>query len=915
VVDSGIMDEFLAEATEHLANAEDDILALEQGETGTETVHRLFRALHTVKGAASFLNLQRITTLAHSLEEVVGKFRVGSLAPTEEIVEALLKAVDLLKLLLQDPENENLSIASHVEGLRQLLERGTSDVGHEPVRTTVVPPLPGQATQVPPVGPIDLPPTIHPQLPAVVQEPEAGIPAGERVSRAGESESGGADLTDHSVRISLALLDRLMNLASELVLVRNQNLQAIDDGHQDQLAAIAQRLDVVTSELQSTIMQTRMRPIRPVFARFSRIVRDLAKKLGKEVELVIAGADVELDKNIIEAIGEPLTHLIRNAVDHGLEKPADRLAANKPRRGKIYLSAWHRAGQVHIEVKDDGRGMHVDALKRAALNQGLLTPEQADAMTAREAYALVFEPGFSLASKVTDISGRGMGMDAVKVAFEKLGGAVELDSRQGEYTRLTVNLPLTLAILPALVVNLEGGRFAIPQVNIDEVVLLHGEKVYQELKLVDGRDVYWLRNKLLPVLRLSRLLKVEKTFVDEATGRRRPDRRSARTDRRAEDHGSHGGPDRRGPAEGRRGSVTNSASVVVLRYGNEQFGLLVDSVVDTEEIVVKALHEPLKACGAYAGTTVLGDGQVAMIIDVAALVELGGLRFSTVEQRQAPVTSSAAAGQSMLLFNIGGQETFALPLCLIARVEEVPRSTIERADGREYVVRGKSTLRLVRLEQVVPNFEASYDQEKLFVVILKGARHAGVLVSSLEDTVEVRADMSCQSLGQSLLLGTAIVRGRLTLFPDLYAVVESVVPLSDGTHGGPRRVLLVEDSVSYVALLVPFFRSIGIESVHASNGAEALSCLKEDRFDAVISDIEMPVMDGFEFARRFRQEALDQTLPLVAVSGLDEEFIETRALQAGFDAFFSKLNHGNLLQELEGYLRQRVRLASTGGQA
>lgn len=934
--DPELTEAFLAEAAEHLATVEDDILALEKGEAGEETVHHLFRALHTVKGSSSFLDVPRVTALAHDLENVVGKIRTGALHADERVTEALLEGVDKLKALLGNLEDESIDIEAEMAALRHFTgssgarERG----GKKPEGKSKTPTgrraraLAG-AAEDPAVGVgvgLDAAAVSSPPPPQLDAQQAVSLRPGAPPSRTPSRLPGSADAGGGSaVRISLSLLDKLMNLATELVLVRNQNMQAVAIGDRKQLLAIAQRLNVVTSDLQASIMQTRMRPVGAVLGKFNRYVRDLAKKLGKEVELEVYGSDVELDKNIIEAINDPLTHLVRNAVDHGTEPPGVREREGKPRRGRVTLSAYHQGGQVNIRIEDDGKGMDPEALKREALLKDLINLEQAESMPDRDAFNLIFAPGFSLADEVTDVSGRGVGMDVVKAAFKKLGGVVDVSSTAGRGTTITIKLPLTLAIVPTLIVAIERSCFAIPQVNIDEIVWLYGDEVFQSLMRVDDQEVYWLRGKLLPILRLSKVLGVTRTYTEAESGHSLPDRRADAPDRRGAAAGEAeerpeaprepepvgGQPlpeaddERREGRVDRRISIENSVNIVVLKLGEERFGLLVDRIIDTEEIVVKPLHDQLKSCGAFAGTTVLGDGRIAMILDVGALVELGRLRLGKLEPAVTRITSSQRARQTVLLFNIGGPETFAVPLSLITRVEEVPVERIHRANDREYFEYRGNISPLIRLENADGSLTARYGEQLLYVIVPKCRRPVGVLAATILDTFEASAEIDSDTISREGYYGSALIEGRLTLFIDLFTMIERLEPdwLAEGKGSAAprRRVLLVEDSALFASLITPQLKNSGFQVVYARNGEEGLEHLSRQRFDFVVSDLEMPVMDGFELARRVRGNEAYRALPLLAISSLRDESIETEARRAGFDRFESKLDHENLLRAIVGF--------------
>ncbi len=915
MIDREIMEAFITESREHLATIEEEILGLERGDVDPERINALYRALHTVKGAASFLGLRKPTELAHALEDVLGQLRAGALRPNEELTEALLAGVDKLKQFVDRPEDESPTIEAEVAALNRILLGDGAGDGDEPAEATLAAEVAAAAAPLrsaPVTSGAELgsagtagPPAPGQPCTEADGESPAGPAATAAKSQSGESSptSVGAD----TVRISLAVLDKLMNLGGELVLVRNQVLQAIDSANPEHLSAVGQRLNAVTSELQGTIMQTRMRPVGDVFSRYRRVVRDLARTRHKQVELAIDGADVELDKNIIEAIKDPLTHLVRNAVDHGIESPSERAAKGKSLRGTIVLGAFHHGGQVHIRVADDGKGMDPAALKERAIECGLITREQSELMAAREAFNLIFTPGFSMAREVTDISGRGVGMDVVKASFNRLGGVIDVASTVDVGSAITVRLPLTLAIVPALIVAVEDVCFAVPQLNIDEVVWLYGDKVHQSLDMVDDQEVYWLRGKLLPVLRLSKLLDIPKTFT-AGGGDKVDDRRDQRPDRRA-GRSAIEQESRRGLIE-RRLSFRNSVYILVLELGNESFGLLVDRVIDTEEIVVKALHDQLKSCGAFAGTTVLGDGRIAMILDVAAVVELAGLSYRQVDTALRPQRSSSEAPRTALLFDVGGSEHFAAPLASITRVEEIRRSDIQIASGREYLRYRGQVLPLLRLERAIDDIEVDYPDEPLYVIIPKCSRPFGVLAARILDTVEIGVDIDTETVTARGIFGTSVVDSKLTLLVDFFAVLDYIDPEGLRPEGRrpqrPAVALLVEDSEFIAAQISNHLKSAGVTVRRAVNGAEGLERLGEELPDLIISDIEMPVMDGLEFAQRVRADARTRDIPLYAVSAMVDDSLAARSLEAGFDAFQSKNDSGGLFQRLLAWCHGEV---------
>lgn len=996
--DADILREFIAEAQEHLATTEDDILAVERegSDADVDTVNRLFRSLHTIKGGAGFLELTRVKELAHSLENIVGRIRDQGLVADSVISEALLRGVDKLRALIEAPDDDSIDIQEEMALAKAALDRepaGAPD--SESVEPTASPQahfdpsgydLAAAAEQgcylyefsidlvAECAGKSRTPAGLLEELKAACTvldtsldlsaleqiAPDAGgrqecfllvstvlddfeiISAGldvaagnvrafspEEVARfashtadkgsSDESTGGGEGAEQDSpptaappksaparqtgrspeqtIRISVELIDRLMNLASELVLVRNQNALAVTNRDLEQLTKTNQQLNVVTSELQSSIMQTRMRPVGTVFSRFNRVVRDLARRLGKEIDLRIAGADVELDKGIIESIADPLTHLVRNAVDHGIEDPESRRRAGKDVVGLVKLSAFHQAGQVKIQIVDDGKGIDPEGIKGAAIGKGVITSDQASVMPDQEAYSLIFEPGFSTAADITDVSGRGVGMDVVKSNLQQLGGTVDVDSSVGKGTTITIELPLTLAIIPALVVKVEDIWFAIPQLNIVEVVWLHGEEVYQGLKMVGDREVYWLRGKMLPLVRLSGLLDVQKTYRHPDRGDPQPDRRAQRGDRRREAQGDDGG--RRGGTPERRMSIENSLYILVLRHGTERFGLIVDTVIDTEEIVVKSLHRHLQDCRAFAGTTVLGNGRIAMIIDVGGLSEIGDFQVPTLEGAENEIRSSSEDIQNLLLFDAGGEERFGLPLCLVRRVEEISVEEIQTVNEREYLNFRDGLIPLVRVEEALSPIEVRYPRDHLFVIVPKSERPVGIVIANIVDTITVLSAMDAATIRRPGIVGSQLIDGKIVQMMDPSELVARALPgwdLPADERQTCPRVLLVDDSAFYQALLGAYLRAHGMDVTIVENGREALEKLRAEAFDAVVSDLEMPVMDGFSLARKLRREDGGASLPLLAVSAADEHFMGPRALDSGFGGFSPK-------HDLEGMLR------------
>jgi two-component system chemotaxis sensor kinase CheA len=750
-----------------------------------------------------------------------------------------------------------------------------------------------------------------------------------------------------TIRINVSILDKLMTLAGELVLVRNQQLMSMersDAANRD----ITQRLDIVTTELQGTIMRTRMQPIGNVLGKLPRIVRDLSMKLGKQITLDIKGNEVELDKTILESLTDPLTHIIRNCCDHGIEKPKERELAGKPPTGTVKVSAFHEAGQINIVIKDDGRGINPEKVGKSVVAKGLKSEADLAQMTDKEILNLIMLPGFSTAEQISDVSGRGVGMDVVKHSIEELGGSVELESWHGQGTSLHLRLPLTLAIIPCLIVKVDEHRFAIPQVNLVELVCLYDEEVHNKIEVAGIQEVYRLRDRLLPMVRLHEVLERPVPFTrDTKAGiaekhRRRSARKLAEWEhRRAAERGrpeDGAKEDEASSADetaqaaqaaagngGQAGTsrmvqpVEDSASMetlnfAVVKVGADRFGLIVDQVLGTEEIVVKPLHPALKSLRCYSGATVMGDGAVSLILDIEGIARHAGV---SLEQLSDEIVSQTAAGasrldtQSILLFQSGRKEQFALALPLIRRIERIGMQQVEQVGQKEFItVDGVSTL-VLRLDKFL-SVSPCEERQEMFLILPKYCHQPfGILMSRIIDIEEAAVHLNTESYSEDGLLGTDIIRGHLTLFPDIYRLIEKAEPqwFADrkrmAPSDGKKRVLLLEDS-SFMRLMVQkYLESDGYDVTPAEDGRQALERMHEHDFDIVVSDIEMPVMDGLEYIKNVRMGARQRDIPAIALTALNTDYDRDRALGYGFDGYQVKIDRERFLAEVARLLNTR----------
>jgi len=739
-----IIKEFLVESNEGLDRFDRDLLALEKDCSSRELLDSVFRAIHTIKGTGGVLGYEKLVGVAHAGESLLSRMRDGSLVLSPEIATALLNMADVLRRMLEQiaasgGEGE-ADCSSVIAGLNAVM--GAKNPRPAPPTKRDAGPQP------------DLPPRLGDILvtqqickPADVEaaaelqqegDPRTlgeilvatGAAHPQAVAEGLKVQSDHRDVSSNTIRVDVALLDKVMNLVGELVLARNQVLQFTAGREDSGFLSTAQRLNLITTELQEGVMKTRMQPIGNVWNKLPRIVRDMSVSCGKRVEVAMEGADTELDKTIIEAIKDPLTHIIRNAVDHGVELPERRTAAGKPPEGHLLLRAFHEGGQVNIEISDDGAGIDTDKLKAKAIAKGLISSDHAARMSEREVLNLAFAPGLSTAEQVSNISGRGVGMDVVKTNIEKIGGAVDLQSARGKGTLLKIKIPLTLAIIPALIVTSGGERFAIPQVSLIELVRCEGEQA--GIENIHGAPVYRLRGHLLPLVDLNRELRLDAQ---------------------------------------RRGESVN---IVVLQAGDRQFGLVVDEINDTEEIVVKPLSKQLKSVACFAGATIMGDGHVALILDVLGLAQMARvlceLREQSLAERGAAAAEAAAHRESWLLFRLGKSGRMAVPLSLVSRLEEFPAAKTERYAGREVIQYRDQIMPLIRLAEAL-GYAGSVDGELLQVVVYAAnGRSVGLVVDEILDIAEQAVEVQPMQEAK-MLKGAAVIQQRVTDLLDVPALL------------------------------------------------------------------------------------------------------------------------------------------------
>jgi len=754
--DNQIVQEFLIESYENLDNLERELVTLESHPDDMKALASIFRMIHTIKGTCGFLGFGKLEKVAHVGESLLSRLRDGELKLTPEMTTALLKTADAIRQMLSSIE------ANGNEGERNDQEL-IATLTRMQYAKNVTPPNPPEL----PIAagkPLDeglLEPEVTPEDPArnataYVEPASDHAVATSSIEPVAHPVAGKSQASESTIRVDVGLLDKLMNLVGELVLARNQILQFTNSLGHNGLLATGQRLNLIATELQEGVMKTRMQPIGNVWTKFPRTVRDVATHCGKLVRIEMEGRETELDKTIIEAIKDPLMHMVRNAVDHGVERPEARRAAGKAEEGRLLLRAYHEGGQVNIEISDDGAGIDCARLRAKAIKRGLITAEQAERMSDRESVNLIFHPGLSTAEQISNVSGRGVGMDVVRTNIEKIGGTVDVSSAPGLGTTVRMKIPLTLAIIPALIVTSARGRYAIPQVSLLELLRLKAGEASSKIEQVQGSHVYRLRGRLLPLVYLDRELK------------RCPEKDSAA--------GAH-----------------KAVNIVVLQADDRQFGLVVDEINDTEEIVVKPLGKQIKSVSTFAGATIMGDGKVALILDVLGLAQrahvVGEVRErSAVEDADRAAKKEAEqARQTLLLIQEAHGERMAIPLSLIARLEEFNRDAVERAGGQEVVQYRGHILPLMRIAEYLGKHRngsavkshaaatttgsgsgtAGAEPEKLQVVVFRqGEKNVGLVVHRILDIVEEKIVLEHPSHDEGIH-GSAVVQNKVTDLLDI----------------------------------------------------------------------------------------------------------------------------------------------------
>ncbi|MBS8260926.1 hybrid sensor histidine kinase/response regulator [Roseibium polysiphoniae] len=910
-----LLREFITETNESLDVVDVELVKFEQEPNNATILNNIFRLVHTIKGTCGFLGLPRLEGIAHAAETLMGKFREG-VPVTPEAVSLILSSIDRIKDILgeleaaegEEPTGDDSDLISELERMSMSAEAVVSGgeaaaPAEEPAAAADVLPeqtmerelRPGEVslddlerafreTEIEvevadgeaeaPAAADEAAAPVEAAAPAKVEaaaKPAAKKPEKEKDEPA-EKKAGGSSVSNQSIRVAVDTLEHLMTMVSELVLTRNQLLEIVRRHEDSEFKVPLQRLSNVTAELQEGVMATRMQPIGNAWQKLPRIVRDLSQELEKPIELEMIGAETELDRQVLEMIKDPLTHMVRNSADHGLEMPTERREAGKQDKGTITLAAYHEGGHIIIEVRDDGKGLDVDKIKQKVIERGLATEAEIDKMSDAQIHKYIFAAGFSTAASVTSVSGRGVGMDVVRNNIELIGGTVDLRSTPGKGSSFIIKIPLTLAIVSTLIIEAAGDRFAIPQLSVVELVRVQHNSEHR-IERIKDTPVLRLRNKLLPLVHMSQLLGIyEGEDIEKAID---------------DDNGF----------------------IVVMQVGSQTFGVVVDGVFHTEEIVVKPMSTMLRNLNMFSGNTILGDGSVIMIIDpngvASAMASHASSAVAEQSEDEAEETGRKAhtsqSSISLLLFRAGAPEPKAVPLSLVTRLEEFEVSKIERSNGRDLVQYRGALMPLVYINDG--------DQHKLegtqpMLVFSDSGRSMGLVVDEIVDIVEDSMNIEVGSERPGVL-GSAVIKDRATEIIDLgyylpQAFEDWFMRKEMDIQALTKKVLFVDDSAFFRNMLTPVLKAAGYDVTTCDSPRQALDLLEDGRkFHAVVSDIEMPEINGFEFCEAIRRDPRFRNMPVLALSAMVTPASIERGRQAGFDDYVAKFDRPGLIAALK----------------
>lgn len=962
------------EAREYLVVLEAKLLALEKGEADEDDINAAFRAIHTVKGGAGFFGLSVIGDLSHCMEELLGKYRSKAMEQTDAGTDALLEGFETLMECFEDVEssNKNVDNSGPVATLNKILNTEstvtpTQDKESEPKKQKIkVHPFgevtdSGMATfwikvslddissneaieELKSVGeviktfPKDLSKVtgefdalfssvldismlehlacklneVNPieecqskEQADITEEEQIKKEVPKEVAKKAPTKVKAKKKEKHSpsVRVDFDQLSDLINLSGELILSRNQFINKLSGPLLDEFQSMSKQV----SELQEGLMKTRMQPLSVVTMGFPRLVRNLAKQLGKKVDLKVIGEELELDRNILEGISGPFTHILRNSLDHGVESPEERHAAGKSNTGKITVHAFQKGGFVTIEVKDDGKGIDPEKIKGIAIKKGVLKQSDADLLTNKEAISLIYAPGFSTAEEVTDVSGRGVGMDVVKTEFEKMGGTVDLDSKFGSGTTLTVQLPLSVAIIQSLIVKVAGELYAIPRNSIKEVVSLDSSEDHSNLERMNGTEVLRYRSSLLPVVRMSTILEATRLFGSEEE----IDRRENLADRREERE------DESKPIGERRAS--KPTTILVMALGEHKFGIVVDEVSHQEETVVKPLNETLKHLDHYMGVTILSSGKVCFILDTQGFCKMAEINFSQTGLAMSHAIKLNKEKEDSdlddyLIFENSPGEKIALLAGLVKKTATASRSEVMKAKSQTFITHNEVDYNLIYLHKGLELTEYTMEEEFYYIIPKYSSIPFAFVASSVCGIKSIPSNLELIGKPEQCKVGTVVHEEELLTVLDLYKTedffFEGMENRKSTKLGGSKQVLVAEDALIFRKILKGYLEDLGVRCDMAINGKEALTLLESKTYDMIISDIQMPEMDGYELAAAIRDRDQFNEVPVIALTSLASDESRQKGFEAGFNEYLVKTDRENFMQKITDILTDPTKTES-----
>lgn len=853
-----VMDEFLAEVEDNIESISKKLQQIEKKTYDKELLDNLYRDVHSLKGSAYLFSFQKMGDVAHAMESSLEGVRNGTHIPSERLLDCLFKSLRVLEALAGKMKNKESDesfakvipvVVNALAALAEKLEKVPSEVSVSEEVLLVEVPKPQETVMTTPA------------------QKEAEVAS--------------------SIRVPVSILDNLMTLMGEMVLVRNQVVQYGNRTEDLEFSSMSKRLNVVTSEIQEEMMKTRMQPIGNVLEKFNRVVRDLSHDLQKKINLVIQGAETELDKSLLESVKDPLTHIVRNSCDHGIELPEIRKQSGKPETGTIVIKSYHEGGQVVIEITDDGKGLHKDQLIKKALEKGIINSAQSLTISDKEAFELIMAPGFSTAAQITNVSGRGVGMDVVRTNIEKIGGTVELSGKAGTGTSIKIKIPLTLAIVPALIVKCGSGTFAIPQVKIEELVRVAPESE-NKIELLHGAPVFRLRGDILPLVDLNKILKLQEEKISY------------------------------------QDRILN---IAILNAETFSFGVIVDEIQDTVDIVVKPLNRLLKSLQVYAGATILGDGTLSLIFDVMGLAKVTQIGQSKEKSSKADESKNAKMSeiQDLILFKLNSKTKHALALNYVQRLEEFDEKNVEYSGDQRVIRYRDNILPLLSInEQLGYEFNRKEKDSLAVIVIERAGKLYGLEVNEILDTFSTRIEIKEPIKKHLGIFGNINTDEELIVVVDPYDLItkafqlenmDTKFDLSTETHAQSLAeksgtILLVEDTVYFRKAIKAVLEKRGYTVLLAQDGQEALEILnKESNIDLIVSDIEMPRMNGFQMAKEIRKHSTYSKIPMLAVSSKADKDYRREGMNSGFDMYLEKLKPEVLLAAISELWKEERKAA------